>query len=241
MRVIVAPEGASHDLGELYAFPDAGWVRANLVSTLDGAAVGTDGRSGSINNDSDTAVFSLQRAMADAVLVGSNTVSIEGYGRVPLPSAEHVMFGPTTLVVVSGTASVPEKLLAEDPRGGPVVVLTTEQADAEDVARLRSRLGSDNVWVVGDGRHVDLELAVRTMASNGLRHVMAEGGPTVFGLLLEQGLVNEVALTWTPTIVGGSAFRITEGPSLNVPLELHTLCEHESTLLGLWRVTAEPR
>ncbi|HEV2796844.1 MAG TPA: hypothetical protein VGV65_04435, partial [Nocardioides sp.] len=41
------------------------WLRVNFVSTVDGAAQGSDGLSGTINNDADKRVFDALRARAD--------------------------------------------------------------------------------------------------------------------------------------------------------------------------------
>src|SRR3954451_700770 len=76
-------------LARLYAYPalDGGesWLRVNFVSTLDGAATGADGRSGSINTGADREVFALLRALADVVLVGAGTARAEGYRRAVTP------------------------------------------------------------------------------------------------------------------------------------------------------------
>ena len=84
------PWAASLDddaLAALYGYPrgvtaERPWVRANFVSTLDGAATGADGRSGSINTGADREVFALLRALADVVVVGAGTARAEGYRRV---------------------------------------------------------------------------------------------------------------------------------------------------------------
>ncbi|GAA1945770.1 pyrimidine reductase family protein [Nocardioides panacihumi] len=70
---------------ELYAWPDRPWLRVNMVSTVDGAAQGPDGRSGSINNDVDQVVFDALRVDADVLLVGAGTVRTEGYGPLGKP------------------------------------------------------------------------------------------------------------------------------------------------------------
>jgi len=70
---------------ELYAWPDRPWLRVNMVSTVDGAAQGPDGRSGSINNDVDQEVFDALRVDADVLLVGAGTVRTEGYGPLGKP------------------------------------------------------------------------------------------------------------------------------------------------------------
>lgn len=71
MRTLVG-EGA-------YEWPTGPWLRANMVMTADGSAVGPNGLSGTINNEADHMVFDLLREGADAVIVGAGTVRAEGY------------------------------------------------------------------------------------------------------------------------------------------------------------------
>lgn len=53
------------------------WVRASMVSTVDGSAVGADGLSGSINTPADHIAFKVNRALSDLVFVGAGTVRTE--------------------------------------------------------------------------------------------------------------------------------------------------------------------
>ncbi|HET9561183.1 MAG TPA: hypothetical protein VFP01_03690, partial [Propionibacteriaceae bacterium] len=69
MQLIFGPDGGAPrrtlggtDLVELYRHPaleGRGWVRSNFVMSLDGSVQGPDGRSGSINTESDHYVFAL--------------------------------------------------------------------------------------------------------------------------------------------------------------------------------------
>ena len=70
------------DLDELYAVESRPWLRVNMVSTVDGAATGPDGRSGGINNAADKRVFDTLRRLCDAVVVGAGTARDEGYRAV---------------------------------------------------------------------------------------------------------------------------------------------------------------
>ncbi|MDH2413366.1 dihydrofolate reductase family protein [Nocardioides sp. CER19] len=70
---------------ELYAWPDGPWLRVNMVSTVDGAAQGPDGLTGTINNAVDTVVFDALRVDADVLVVGAGTVRAEGYGPLGKP------------------------------------------------------------------------------------------------------------------------------------------------------------
>jgi riboflavin biosynthesis pyrimidine reductase len=76
MRTLIG-EGS---VEELYAWPDRPWLRVNMVSTVDGAAQGPDGLTGTINNAVDKSVFHLLRADADVLVVGAGTVRAEDYG-----------------------------------------------------------------------------------------------------------------------------------------------------------------
>ena len=88
---------------------------------------------------------------------------------------------------------------------------------------------------------VDLAAAVGALADLGLRHLLCEGGPSLFSSALAAGIVDELALTLAPTVVGGEAHRITAGPPLHAPdgvaLKPRLLVEEAGTVLGLWRVS----
>jgi riboflavin biosynthesis pyrimidine reductase len=53
-------------------------VRLNMVASLDGA-VTLEGRSGPLGGSKDQELMGLLRMMADVIMVGANTVRIEGY------------------------------------------------------------------------------------------------------------------------------------------------------------------
>lgn len=246
MRVLLDPRRpaspgsrvTASDLADLYAFPRGRrWVRANFVSTLDGSAVGADGRSGSINTPPDNRVFALQRELCDAVLVGAGTVRAEGYERVE-PSRRRAL--PPALVVVSGSGHVPEGLRAPTEGRGRGLLVTCAAAGAPRIAAARSVLGDDAVVVAGSAS-VDLPAALDVLAERGLRHVLCEGGPTLFSSALAAGVVDELALTLVPAVVGGDRRHITAGPPLAPPegvtLAPRLLVEEAGTMLGLWRVS----
>ena len=204
------------DLSRLYEWPQEGGVRANFVSTLDGSAVGSDGRSGSINTDADGRIFHLQRELTDCVLVGAGTARAEGYRR-----------GSTPIVVVSRSGRLPDSLAP----GDGVVILVTCAASG--------RVATDDVWVEGDDA-VDLPAVVARLRSAGMPRVLAEGGPQLFHDLLDAGVVDELALTLAPRLVGGEHPRVVEGSPLGGDAGLDTeivhLVEEDGSVLGLWRI-----
>jgi riboflavin biosynthesis pyrimidine reductase len=217
MRVLL---GEGDDLKDLYAAPDRPWLRVNMVATVDGAATGEDGTTRSINNEVDHQVFDLLRDLADAVVVGAGTVRAEKYavGRKPL-------------VVVSRTANVP--VTQRSAPQGKVLMATVSGAPRLDEAR--EILGNENVLVLGSHR-VDLARMKDELVLRGYRHLLSEGGPHLLRDLLDQGVADELDTTVVPLVVGGPHIRITDGPPLDVPLDLHTLIEAEGTLLSRWFV-----
>lgn len=228
MRVLLDRDGPDL-LGEAderrleaaYAVPRTPWLRANMISTVDGAAAGPDGRTASINNAPDHRVFALLRRLADAVVVGAGTIRIERYGGLDLP-----------LVVVSRRGALPSTL--HDAAPGRVLMATCAQAPG--LGETREVLGADNVLVLGEDS-VELQALVPALAGRGLESLLCEGGPSLLRDLLAAGAVDEVCATLVPRITAGSQPRMTVGADVDVPLDLRLLVEEDGTLLGRWRVS----
>ena len=226
MRLLTAPDRtpsdadlADDDLRALYAAPRRPWVRANMVATVDGAAAGESGRSGSINNDVDRRVFALLRSHADAVVVGAGTARAEGYRPADRP-----------IVLVSRRGQVPERL--RDAAPGQVLLATCAAAEGLDEAR--AVLGDDHVLVLG-GHRVDLARLREELAGRGLLELLCEGGPHLLRDLLDQGVSTTLPDRRTAS-VGGTHPRILDGPPVDAALRLDVLLEHDGTLLGRWLV-----
>ncbi len=210
------------ELATWYAAPRSPWLRVNMVSTVDGAATGDSGKSGSINNAADKQVFALLRELCDAVVVGAGTARTEGYRPADRP-----------IVLVSRSAAIPETL--RDAPSGSVLLATCSAAPG--LAEAQALLGADNVLVLGSHR-VDLGELRRRLVERDLAQLLCEGGPRLLRDLLASHVVDELCATVVPRVVGGLHPRITDGAPLDVPLRLHGLLEHESTLLARWFVAA---
>jgi riboflavin biosynthesis pyrimidine reductase len=232
---------AMQSLADLYAFPDpvpaSGWVRASMVSTVDGAAFGADGRSGSVSSPADRALFSVLRGLADVILVGAGTARAERY-RLPEPKPEFAdrradagQRPAPVLAVVSRTAT-PSDLpwLCDDPSGA--LILLPETADT---LRWRDSLGADRVLVCGR-QEVDPRCAIAGLAARGLPRIQVEGGPSWLGQIVATDLLDELCLTLTPMIAGGPGPRVVTGPAADLRTRPVHLVECDGTLLGRWRV-----
>ncbi len=218
-----------------YAPPRGPWLRCNMVASLDGAATGADGRSGSINDPADHIVFDVLRASADAVVVGAGTVRAEGYPPLSVAPAllalrrERGLDDTLPLVVVSNRGEVPPTLAGH--ADGSVLLAVPGRSDGLDAAR--ASLGDEQVIVCGPDR-VDLRSLVAQLHDRGLTRLLTEGGPGLLGSLLAEGLVDELCFTVAPRVVGGDHRRPVGAAGIPTELDLALLVEQDGTLMGRW-------
>jgi 5-amino-6-(5-phosphoribosylamino)uracil reductase len=230
------------ELAEAYAYPvgDGSWLRANMVSTLDGAGQ-HEGRSQPISGDADMRIFGTLRALADVVVVGAETVRQEGY-RPARARAEFAAAragagqGPAPVIaVVTASLDLDFSLPLFVSPLVPTLILTGAQAPSDRVAAARK--AGARVVVAGDGAGVDPARAVEALAELGYTRLLAEGGPRLLGQFVASGVLDELCLTLSPMLVAGDAQRIAGGPSVKVPsrFELVSLLEEAGFLFGRYR------
>ncbi|HEX9064588.1 MAG TPA: dihydrofolate reductase family protein [Streptosporangiaceae bacterium] len=190
-------------LGAIYAYPEGPWLRANMVTSVDGA-VTVDGRSGGLSGAADKLVFSVLRSLADVVLAGAGTVRAERYRQAqadelwpqlragrPLP--------PIAVVTSRLDLDLGDRLFGPD--GPRTIVLTTERANA---AKRAEAARVADVVVAGPAS-VTATAAVTELRDRGFRRILVEGGPSLLGQLAAEGLLDELCLTTSPLLEGGHA------------------------------------
>lgn len=215
MRMIFPSPGDDLDLPALaaaYTYPRERWLRANFVSSADGAAH-LDGLSGGLSSAADKRVFGILRVLTDVVLVGAGTARDEGYKparrRDSLASlrAGRPAAPPIALVSRSLGLDLAAPLFTEAAADARTIVITCEASDAglrAEAAKLA------DVIVAGD-ESVDLAAALTELAGRGLSRVLCEGGPHLLGDLKAAGLVDELCLSLSPVLAGPGASRIVAG------------------------------
>ena len=232
------PVGADEpDLAALYAYPDGRWLRANMVSSADGAAT-LGGASAGLSFDTDRRVFALLRTLSDVILVGAATARAERYK----PARPHELWRelrgegagrtltPPIAVITARLDLDPDSpLITAAPPDARTIVITTARAPADRRADLARHA---DVIVAGD-KAVDLEAAVGALAERGHRRMLTEGGPNLLAQLVAAGLMDELCLTLGPLMAGPGASRIVTGdPGTGPrPLTLAHVLEDDGFLL----------
>jgi riboflavin-specific deaminase-like protein len=230
------PAEQIHRLGlEENALPDRPYVVLNFVTTLDGRAT-IAGRSGPIGSDTDTELFQRLRTQVDAVTIGAGTMRVERYGRMvsdPQLRAYRERIGlahDPLAVIVSGRLDLPWDAPLFTDGGGRVVIFTSADTEPPETAT--------PVRLVRHEGAVDLAAALAYLRQErGIRSLLCEGGPILFGQLHAAGLADELFLTIAPKLAGGAAPHILEGQLPEVAeMELVWLLEKEGELFARYRV-----
>jgi riboflavin-specific deaminase-like protein len=222
------PEPATVDEAELLgrlgrdavAPADRPFTVANFVMSADGRAT-IDGRSGGLGDDGDRAIFHCLREQVDAVLVGTGTLRAERYGRVlgkverRQRRLERGRSAEPLLVTVTRSGYIPTDIpLFAEPEAR-IVVFSPATPDVADCAA--------QIEVISlDPRELTFATVMRHLRNlHGVRTVLCEGGPTIFGALLQEDLVDELFLTLAPKLAGGGRGpTISSGPQLADPAQL---------------------
>lgn len=179
------------------------YVFVNMVASVDGATV-VEGVTEQLGSPGDRHIFLLLRSLADAILVGAETVRAEGYGPPVIRSefadgraARGQPPMPRVAVVTRSLRLDWSSPLFTDGRSRPFVLAPVD-ADSQRL----SEAGEVADVIAAGEQTLDLDAALRQLRTAGVASLLCEGGPTLNAALLSGGLVDELCLTVSPTLVG---------------------------------------
>ncbi len=236
----LVPEPATVHIGELLAslslagraHADRPYTIVNFVASADGRAA-FDGRSRGLSDPGDREMFHGLREHVDAILVGTGTLRAERYGRLvrdPERRRRRAASGlsPEPLACIfSRGGGVPTDIPLFSESAARIIVFTGAELDTAELA-------ADVDVVRLDPGELTLTTMMRRLRSAyDVRSVLCEGGPTIFGALLQEDLVDELFLSLAPKLTGGGrAPGITSGPALTDlrQLSLEWAIEADSSL-----------
>jgi len=217
--------------------PPENWpfVAVNMVTTLDGRA-SLNGRTVELGEQSDIKLLLQLRNHFDAVMIGAGTMRAERYGRIindPAARAAREALGlqaDPLAVILSARLDLPFDARLFTDGGGRVVIFTHDDGPVPE-----TETPVDLIRVDGPIRISEVLKQLRL--EHGIRALLCEGGPHVFGQLVAIGALDELFLTISATLTGEQdAPRILEG-ALTDPerLDLTNLAVAEGELFARYR------
>ena len=223
------------DPGDRTAPPERPWVMANMVMSADGAH-SVAGRSGGLASPADKLLFHTLRAAADAILVAAETARVERYRR---PSTRPELLegrrargqgDAPRLVVVTRCGRFPEDQPFFEGDGPDPLVLHPAGGPAP------GPMPGVELRAVGEGADVDLAAALADLRREGVRHLLCEGGPRLLGQLHRSGVLDELFVTLSPVLAGGTELGLLGPiPESASPVHLHRVLEEDGSLFLTYR------
>ena len=180
------------------ASADRPFVFVNMVATADGRAA-LDGSTRQLGGKADTELLLELRAIADAVLIGTGTLRAEGYDRLVRSKerrARRLAAGlaeDPVAVLLSRRFDIPwEAGLFQAPEQ-PVLIYTGVAGAPPDVPAPVEVVVLETATPAA---------ALADLRARGVRALLSEGGPTLFGALVAAAVVDELFLTIAPLLTG---------------------------------------
>src|SRR5271169_4189330 len=212
----LAPYG---NFGFLAPPADRPWVYSNFVQSLDGivSLLGKRASGGDISQSrADRWLMDLLRSHADGLMMGLSTLREEQ--RLRGPESRGIVFqavepellglrkklgkGRQRNIFVTRAVDLDLSRLKVFDGDSVDVAVVTSPAGAE---RLCARKTHSHVSVIaaGSGESLDLPAAIRELRHQlGIKYLLCEGGPTLYGNLARADLVDEKFVTVSPVEIG---------------------------------------
>jgi diaminohydroxyphosphoribosylaminopyrimidine deaminase/5-amino-6-(5-phosphoribosylamino)uracil reductase len=154
------------------------FVTVKVAQSLDGKIATGTGDSKWISGDASRRYVHELRRMADAVMVGANTVRRDD----PLLLSRSSGKQPVR-VIVSGRSGLPHqaKIFSIQDKAPVIVVRPSGRS----------------------GKKVDLKKLMTTLAKRGITNILVEGGGELIAGLVKEGLVDRFLVFIAPKIIGG--------------------------------------
>jgi diaminohydroxyphosphoribosylaminopyrimidine deaminase/5-amino-6-(5-phosphoribosylamino)uracil reductase len=149
------------------------FVTLKWAQSLDGRAAAADGSSQWISGPESREHAHKLRSEIDAILVGTGTVLADNPS-LTARKPDGSLYSHQPLRVVLGNSTLPSGLRAFD--------------DAAPTIRVRNS---------------DLQVLLADLYSQGVKHLMVEGGPSVASSFIQAGLVDEFVTYIAPQLIGG--------------------------------------
>ncbi len=179
-------------------------VIISAAISIDGKMATHTGRSNLSSKKDLIRVHNLRKSV-DAILVGKNTINSDD----PLLTVRYVKGkNPIRIILDPQGGLSSESKVFKTAKKIPTILVTLETTP-KNVERFAAK----SVQVIKCGRKkIDLKKLLQILKLQGIKRILVEGGGTTNWYFFKERLVDEIIITVTPYVIGGStAVSLVEG------------------------------
>ncbi len=212
------------------------FLRVKLAMSLDGRTALASGASQWLTGAAARQDVQRLRARSSAILTGSGTVLADDpHLNVRLPETARQ---PLRVLLDTRLRTPPTARTLQLP--GAVLIFTAADNGPEQAAL--QAVGAEIVRIPQTDRGLDLAAVMAELARRECNEVQVESGPTLAGVLLQAGLIDELILYLAPLLLGDQARGLFHLPELNRMSERTELEILETRMVGKdWRLRLKKR
>lgn len=196
------------------------WCVLKTAMSLDARSAAADGSSRWITGPAARADAHRLRAESQAVVVGAGTALADHPSLTARDVEPPVGRQPLRVLLDSRGRVTPEGPLF-DPVVAPTLVVTTDAASPGAVDAWRAA-GAKVETVPQSPEGVDLEATLDLLGRHDVLQAMVEGGATLHGALLRNGLVDRVVAYVAPKVLGPDALPAFPAPGADTVADVHS-------------------
>ena len=186
------------------------WVTLKVGASIDGRTALPNGESQWITGEAARQDVQRLRSESGAILTGIGTVLADDCRlNVRLPGRDPAEIRQPLRVVVDSSLRTPvtARVIGEDG----LCLIVCAKADPKRKAELEMR-GAEVIELPGSDGRVDLRALVSELGRREVNDLLAEGGATLNGALLDAGLVDEIVVYTAPILIGEGRGMWSVGP-----------------------------
>ena len=173
-------------------------LTVHFAQTLDGRIATSTGDSQWISGEGSLRFAHRLRAEHDAVMVGIGTVLADD----PRLTVRLVAGRSPVRIVLDSRLRIPNEAQVMDTSTARTIVATTVRAEKDRITAIE-RAGVEVLSIPSDAEgRVDLRMLIDQLRRRGLESVLVEGGRSLITGALRDGLVDRLAITIAPKIIG---------------------------------------